>query len=242
LTRNDLPFVDCRFENTALVRPESRVETISQLHPAVRFVGAELGKPGALQYPAVAVRLRGELLAHPLSAGVYVFAAQRWAVGGVQDVERLYFTAIRMDRPQESLSPDDAERLVTTAAVHGKDWLEAGESVDLREGARLANEGCLSNADQAYAAFVSERRAQNDDRADIQERSAETHFRARLETLTAVRDRHAQRDRHRLVRATEGQIAALRRWIEQERRKIGERRKLTERKDEICVGLIQLEE
>jgi superfamily II DNA or RNA helicase len=241
LARNDLPFVDCCFENTALVRPESRIETISQLHPLVRFVGAELGKSGALQYPAVAVRLRGELLPHALPAGVYVFAAQRWAVGGVQDVERLYFTAIRMDRPRESLDPDDAERLVMTAAVHGIDWLGAGEGVDLSEGARLANEGCLSGADEAYSGFVSERRAQNDDRADIQKRSAETHFQARLETLTAVRDRHAQRERHGLVRATEGQIAALRRWIEQERRKIGARRKLTERKDEICVGLIRLE-
>lgn len=242
LTRNDLPFVDCRFENTALVRPGSRIETISQLHPVVRFVGSELGKPGALQYPAVAVRLRCEVLPRPLPVGVYVFAAQRWTVGGVQDVERLYFTAIRMDRPQEVLSPEDAERLVTTAAAHGKDWLGASDSVDLLEAARLANQVCLAQADQAYAAFVSERRAQNDDRADIQERSADAHFRARLETLTEVRDRHARHGRHGLARATEGQIAALQRWIERERRRIADRRRLTERKDEICVGLIQLEE
>jgi hypothetical protein len=44
-----------------------------------------------------------------------------------------------------------------------------------------------------------------------------------------------------LVRATEGQIQALRRWIEHERRTIADRRRLTERKDEICVGLIKVE-
>jgi hypothetical protein len=241
LTRNDLTFVDCRFENTALLRSESRIETISQLHPIVRFVGAKLGEPGALQYPAVAVRLRRELLPAPLPPATYVFAAQRWAVGGVQDVERLYFTAVRTDSREERLSPEDVERLVTTAAAHGTDWLGAVEHVDLAEAGRLANEVCLAEADEAYAAFVSERRAQNDDRADIQVRSAETHFGARLETLTAVRDRHARLGRHGLVRATEGQIESLRRWIDQEKRKIAERRRLTERKDEICVGLIQVE-
>jgi hypothetical protein len=241
LTRNDLTFVDSRFENTALLRPESRIEIISQLHPIVRFVGAKLSEPGALQYPAVAVRVRHEVLAIPLPMGTYVFAAQCWAVRGVQDVERLCCTAVRMERPQEQPSPDDAERLVTLAAAHGKDWLGAVESVDLQEAARLANEVCLAEADEAYKVFVSERRAQNDDRADIQERSADAHFQARFETLTAVRERHARNGRHGLVRATEGQIQALRRWIEHERRTIADRRRLTERKDEICVGLIKVE-
>jgi hypothetical protein len=170
-----------------------------------------------------------------------VFAAQRWAVGGVQDVERLYFSAVLMGSPSDVLSPEDAERLVTTAAVEGKDWLAAVDQVDSGEAARIANEVCLSAADEAYAAFVRDRRAQNDDRADIQERSARAHFAARLETLTAVRERHLQLGRRGLVRATEGQIEALRRWIDHESRRISERRRITERKDEICVGLIRVE-
>jgi hypothetical protein len=241
LARNDLTSVDCRFENTALLRSDSRIETIGQLHPIVRFIGAKLNEPGALLYPAVAVRLRREVLPSQLPPAIYVFAAQRWAVGGVQDVERLYFTVVQLEPENRRLSPDDAERLVTTAAAHGKDWLSAGEHVDLAKAARLANDVCLAEADEAHAVFVSERRAQNDDRADIQEHSAEAHFRGRLETLTEVRDRHARFGRQGLVRATQGQIEALRRWIEHERRKIAERRRLTQRKDEICVGLIQVE-
>src|SRR5262249_27526319 len=83
LARNDLSFVDCRFENTALLRPDIRIETISQLHPVVRFVGARLGEPGVLQYPAVAITLSRDVLPQPLPPATYVFAAQRWAVGGV---------------------------------------------------------------------------------------------------------------------------------------------------------------
>src|SRR5262249_32966860 len=139
------------------------------------------------------------------------------------------------------LSPDNAERLVTMAAVQGQDWFSVGETVNLREAARLGNDVCLAAADQAYADFVGERRAYNDDRADIQERSAAAAFATRLGTLTDVRDRHVRLGRQGLVRATEGQIQALRRWIEQERRRISDRRQLTERKDEICVGLIQVE-
>src|SRR5262249_34820729 len=136
LSRNDLTAIDCRFENTALLRSDSRIETISQLHPVVRFIGAKLNEPGALLYPAVAVSLRRDLLPSALPPAIYVFAAQRWAVGGVQDVERLYFSAVQLGSEEQRLSPDDAERLVTTAAAHGKDWLSPVEHVDLAEAAR----------------------------------------------------------------------------------------------------------
>jgi superfamily II DNA or RNA helicase len=241
LTRNDLQSVECRFENTAVVRRDSRVEIISQLHPLVRFVGERLGEPGALQYPAVAVRVRQEVLPRRLPAGTYVFGVQRWSVTGLQSIERLYCTAIRFGPDPDRLDPDDAERLVTTAAAEGKDWLAAPASVDLDEAARLANEECLAEADRAYAEFVRDRRNQNEDRADIQERAADAHFRSRLESLTAVRDRHQRLGRLGLVRATEGQIAALRRWAEREKQKISEGRRLSDRKDEVCVGLICVE-
>jgi hypothetical protein len=236
-----LQWVECRFENTAIVRRDSRLETLSQLHPIVRFIGEERSKPGALQYPAVAVRVRSEALPSPLPGGVYVFGVERWSVGGLQDVERLHFTALRMSPNMVKLEADEAERLVTSAAAHGKDWLGALEKIDPAEAARLANEECLADSDKAFAEFVEGRRAQNEDRADIQERSADVHFRSRLESLSAVRERHKRLGRHGLVRAMEGQIEALRRSNDRKKQGIAERRRVTERKDEVCVGLILVE-
>jgi superfamily II DNA or RNA helicase len=232
--------VNVRFENTVLTNQERGVETINQLHPIVRFVGERIADAGALRPPAVAVRLSKDAL-EDLPSGVYVFAVQRWMVRGVQDIERLYYTAVRIDGDDKLLGPEVAERAVTTAANQGVDWLSVQDRVDLSRAARLANEVCLAEADKEYDVFVRELRAQNDDRADIQGRSADAHFRARRETLTNVRDRHIRLGRHGLARATEAQIEALKRWVERERERIAERRRLTQRKDEICVGLILME-
>jgi hypothetical protein len=193
-----------------------------------------------LRPPAVAIRLPGNLI-EGLSSGVYVFAVQRWTVRGVQDIERLYYTAVALDGGRKSISAEMAERLVTIAANQGTDWLGAADRVDFATAAHLSNEICLAEADKEYDSFVQALQAQNDDRADIQERSAEAHFRARRDTLTNVRDRHIRAGRHGLARATEAQIEALKRWVERERARITERRRMTQRKDEICVGLILLE-
>jgi superfamily II DNA or RNA helicase len=237
LTWND---ANVRFENTVLINKEHGLEIINQLHPIVRFVGERLTDSGALRPPAVAIRLPGNLI-EGLSSGVYVFAVQRWTVRGVQDIERLYYTAVALDGGRKSISAEMAERLVTIAANQGTDWLGAADRVDFATAAHLSNEICLAEADKEYDSFVQALQAQNDDRADIQERSAEAHFRARRDTLTNVRDRHIRAGRHGLARATEAQIEALKRWVERERARITERRRMTQRKDEICVGLILLE-
>lgn len=237
LTWND---ANVRFENTVLINKERGVEIVNQLHPIVRFVGERLNDSGALRPPAVAIRLPRNLF-EDLPPGVYVFAVQRWTVRGVQDIERLYYTAVQLEGNAEPISPDLAERLVTIAANQGTDWLSASDRVDFAAAAHLANEVCLAESDREYDSFVQELQAQNDDRADIQQRSAEAHFHARSETLTNVRDRHVQAGRQGLARATEAQIEALKRWVERERARVAERRRMTQRKDEICVGLITLE-
>lgn len=241
LARTDLASCDVRFDNTVVQRRERGVETVSQLHPLVRFVGDKLSEPGALRPPAVAVRLAQSAVPHGLPCGVYVFAVQRWSVGGVQDTERLYYEAVRIGRNDSLLEAETAERLIGAATLRGQDWLSAADNVDFAEAARLANDVCLAEADQEYKAFVEERRAQNDDRADIQDRAAESHFRARRETLINVRDRHLVAGRHGLARATEGQIEALERWVDRERKRIAEKRRLTHSKEDVCVGLILVE-
>jgi hypothetical protein len=241
LARTDVGLSDIRFENTVLARRERGLETVSQLHPLVRFVGEKLSEPGALRPPAVAVRMTQKATGDRLASGAYVFAIQRWAVGGVLDIERLYYAAVQIGNDSGLLSEEESERLVSGAVLSAKDWLSAADTVDFTKAARLANETCLAAADSAYKAFVHEHRAQNDDRADIQERAAEAHFRNRHETLTNVRDRHRQAGRLGLARATEGQIEALKRWVSRERERIAERRRLTEHKEDVCVGVILLE-
>ena len=60
--------------------------------------------------------------------------------------------------------------------------------------------------------------------------------------LEQVRQRHISRGRDTLVKATEGRMQALKARVERRRLQIEDGRRLEHRKDEICVGLLRLEE
>lgn len=241
LTMNEPRSTLCRFDNTVLASKDPRVETINQLHPLIRFIGERLREPGACRYPAIAVRLDRSACGEAFRPGMYVFGAQLWSISGLQDIEHLFFSAALDGENVIQLSDADAEKLVMSAAKSGRTWLAARTTLDLDHVRDIANDVCLAHADRAYDVRVAEVQAQNEDRADIQERSITRHYESRRFVLTSVRDRHVAHGRMPLARATEAQLASLGRQYERERIRINSGRNLTKRKLEACVGVICVE-
>jgi hypothetical protein len=198
-----------------------------------------LGELPEYRHPAVAVELSAEGAPSSIAAGTYVFSVQRWQVRGLQDLEKLHFAAVQMGAAGSLLDPDRAEELVLAAASRGTEWPGAHD-LDLTLVVRAVNEACLGRSDDAYDLWIAEITDQNEDRADIQERTLESHLRNQLAKLETVRDRHRRHSRSSLVSATEGRMGALRNRVEQRKLEIGARRQLQHRKDEIAVGLIRV--
>lgn len=232
--------VACRFENSAVSASRRRVELISQFHPLVRFVSSRIRELESSPHPAVAVALGTEDCPADLRPGVYVFAIQRWSIGGLQDREKLYITARLLAEPERSLPAELAEQLVVAAAARGKDWLGAPEHVELERAEEIANETCLLEGDRAFDSYVEEIRAENEDRAGIQIRALDKHFTNQMTSLDEIRDRHVGRGRMALAKATEGRMRALEGRVEKRRYELERRRQTTHRKDEISVGLIKV--
>lgn len=229
--------VRCRFENKVGAVVQGREEVISQFHPLVRFVSKGIREREEAYYPAVSLSL-SRLIAQRLDLGDYVFSVQRWSVMGLQEREVIHFTAAEVGSGR-SLDTEDAEYLVTTAAMKGTDWLEARYTVELSRAAELTNQ-CLLNAEKQYDAYVKQLVNENNDRADLQERTLERHLANQLEKLEAVKNGHLEHGRDSLVKATEARIAALRERVKRKLSAINERRELRNRKDDVCVGIIRV--
>lgn len=240
LTRNDARALRCRFENTVAPPLRRQEEIISQFHPLVRFVASRVEEAEEARRPAVSSAVVRSELPRALPAGVYGFSVQRWQVSGVRDVERLHYAALRLDAPDGLLADDDAEQLVTTAAVAGKDWLAAGSALDLERAAALVSEHCTGGSDSAFQAFRDELEAENQDRADVQERNLERHHETQRVKLEGVLEGHRRHGRTGLVRATEGRIRALEERVKRRRLEIRERRNLRYGNEDICVGVVQV--
>lgn len=232
--------VRCRFDNRLIGPLHPYEEVISQFHPLVRMVSHRITESDEQLTPAVALILDRAEVAAIVRPGTYVLAAVLWSFQGLQDTEKLAYAAAPLDRPVEQLAPDAAERLAAAAVAHGMEWLEARNVIDLDRAYDVANEYLFGKLDAEYETFVSELRAKNEDRADLQLRSLEQHFQRQMRMLEETLEKHRAARRDGLVKATEGRIRALQARVEQQRLRIESRREVRSNNREIAIAVIQV--
>ena len=240
LVRNTVSKVRCRFENTAVPDRQGREEVISQFHPLVRFVAAGLEAPEEQCRPAVAVRLTAQDLDLDLAPGRYAFSVQRWSVQGLRDMERLYYAAAPVGAGSDTLEPRVAERLIIAGAGRGNAWPSAHGAVELDEVVTTVEESCIVPSEKAFDRYVDDLHKENADRAEVQERMLEDHYRTQRARIEEVLRKYLERGQTRLVPATEGRLRALEARTNRRRKEIGDRRELKYSHQVICVGIIDV--
>jgi hypothetical protein len=238
LASPDTTPVRCIFENKMASSDLRRAEVVSQVHPLTRFVGATLAQKSSGFAPPIAVRLQSTDVPAGVGPGTYVFLMQRWSIGGVQEKELLFSACVRLGARNERLSDSQAEQLLLMAANRGSDWLEAAAHVDLSAASDALENVCIPYAETRFAAFVRQLADENSDRANLQRQSVERHYARQLEIRSRILENHRRNQRARLVAAIEGQIKKLESITQLRLRRIDEGTTPTQRRDEICVGLI----
>lgn len=239
LTSTSSGSIRCLFENRITGTTSRTHEVISQFHPLVRLVSAQIKENDEQITPAVAIALGPELVGPRIQAGTYVLAAGLWSFTALQNSDKLAYAAVPFDGSR-LLDPELAETLAVTALADGKDWLEARNVVDLNRAYEVANEALFSYLDDEYAKFDREMRARNDDRADIQLRTLDQHLHSQTERLQRTLQGHRAERRESLAKATEGRVRALKARVEQERLRIESRREVRSQSKEIAIAIIRV--
>ena len=232
--------IRCRFENRIASTTSRSEEVISQFHPLVRMVSDRIAKGDEQLTPAVALNLSHAAVESLRRPGIYVMAAMLWSFRGLQDTEKLAYAAASLDRGEDVLEPEDAERLAVAAMAKGEDWLEARNVVDLERAHQIANDILFGSLDEEYEAFAGKLKAKNEDRADIQLRTLDQHLRQQTRKLREILEKHRASGRDSLAKATEGRIRALKNRVEQQRMRIEGRRAVSSEPREIAIAIIRV--
>lgn len=249
LSGHDNRPITCRFDNSVANNNGLHVETINHFHPIVRFVSAKLEESEETQYPAAAVEVEHRHLGGDLSLppGTYVYTLQRWSIKGLRDQEKLDYLTVHIDTPNEVLTDEQSERLIMTAATHGRDWLQASNQTDLDQVMGIVYNICQPEQYERYKQYILDIGNRNQDLADIQEKTLEKHLERQRESLERSRDEHLRignmtgdTRRLNLAKAQEARLQMLADNVERKRLEIGERRNIQADTMNISVGLIHL--
>lgn len=162
------------FENK-LGKSPAGVEKVTQDHPLVRFVADKLKSAGTGPgyFPVSAIELISNTTTNK-PPGIYVYSVMRWSVSGSRDIERLEYLVKGLDN-SVLIEGDDAELMVNTAALEGRDWLGVAMYVDSTQAANL-QDVCRTELEERFHAFFAAHQREDADRIRLMVRSLEHHL------------------------------------------------------------------
>jgi len=254
LDRGRFDKVRCNFNNKLGQVKTDRIENITQFHPLIRFVGAEIKNSNLPYYLAIPVSIELKNARVPeIQSGIYVFQVEKWSVSGVREIEKLNVTITLSNKSEELLPDDISEKLFILAAKYGNDWISAAHEIDLQCVSEVA-ERCIEFARENYDKYISQLKLENNDRADIQQNTLRKHLENQREKTGQIIEKHRDaisiarysgdtkkiRDRENFIKAAEAKLKFLEHKIESECSKIEQKRELGCSRGEICLGLIKV--
>jgi SNF2 family DNA or RNA helicase len=227
--------VSCLFKNK--VEPHKKnIEQINQFHPLIRFVSRQITDKNIKFHSPISVQIDGDKV-KGVKQGVYAFWAKLWSFRGVRHFERL--CCVVKQTSGSSLSDDAAEKLVSSASRYGEDWHSPEDeiSIDIIENNITQ---CLNRAEKMYDDTIKDIEAENNDRADIQEKSLKQHVDKQMLKLHTILAKHEAYGRINLMKATMGRIENLSKRMDLKLNDINSKRLLTRLSKDICMGIVKV--
>ena len=230
--------VVCRFANKVRSHRQ-REELISQFHPFIRFISAELTERNEAFYPLVAVCLRQKRL-HGIKPGFYAFSAKRWTFNGLRIEEQVHSRAVLIGSNSPLLDTDRSWELVNLARLEGQDWLSAANELDV-DAIEAAFDVCDMRLDEDYRITRDDRINENADRVNFQIQSAERHSQRLLATRRALLERYRREGNTRLIPLTEGHIRSIENKFQVQIEKFKQKAEMTSHSADVAYGVIRVD-
>jgi len=221
---------------------DKKHEIINQVHPLIRFINDEMPKKKHFFHPAVNLQLSRSKLSDKFNPGIYVFSIQKWSFQGVQDIEKLFYSAALMVSAPILLSPEESEILISTVAMAGQDWYEARSIQDWPALYDILNSYCFERAEAEFQKESNRIRNKNDDMADVQLRTLELHHENQKNKLLKEIQHLREAGNDFQVRMREPRIAKLKEKIDVQKASIHKKKSLVmPQPKDICVGVIKVD-
>lgn len=137
------------------------------------------------------------------------------------------------------IDADEAERLVTNAAMRGQQWLSASGELD-GDGVRSGFEAVVDAIDERYVAYTGNAARENRDRVAFQKHQVDQQEARDIARIQELISRLRSQRKMRTIRANEGRIVKARERAAERRARLEKRTELSHDSSLICAGVIRV--
>ena len=213
------------------------IELLDPTHPLIQSIRHSHDNDAQI-HPITAIRCEQSDV--EVAPGHYVYVIHRWLFQGLRAESRLAYKVAQYS-DGKLLSDEQSERLVYRAARRGKAKPNAANLLeDLDQVLALycdCDDALEASFDQASAEFAAE----NDNRCDVQQRSAESYADRRRQQLEDRLQTFQQSGKLRMVPATEGQLRKVNQDLEIKQKLVSDRRNTELNVTQLAAGIIFVE-
>jgi superfamily II DNA or RNA helicase len=231
--------VDCFFDPKIAGTMGKRNELIDATHPLILWIRHRYETAAQKLHPVSATRINHQMVGLP--PGLYVYAAHRWTFSGLKTESQIAYKVARFN-DGDLLSDQTSEALLTVIMQQGYPKSNAQNFVDDIDRVQSLHQQCEEALEESFDKAVEEFEVENQNRCDVQERSARSFAERKQTELRERIQRFRETGKTQILPATEGQLNKVNRELEVTLKSIQEKREgITFEQVQLASGVIFVE-
>jgi SNF2 family DNA or RNA helicase len=231
--------VTCFFDPKIAGSMGKRNELLDATHPLILWIRNRYETAAQKLHPISATQVNQQTVGLP--PGLYVYTAHRWTFLGLKTESQIAYKVARC-RDGDLLSDPVSEAVVTAIMQHGQPKANAQNFIDNIDHVLALRQRCEEALESSFGKALEEFDIDNENRCDIQERSARSFAERKQDELQERLQRFRAAGKTQIIPATEGQLKKVNRELEVKLKTIEDKREgVTFEQVELASGVIFVE-
>ena len=231
--------VNCFFDPKIAGTMGKRNELLDATHPLILWIRHRYETAAQKLYPVSATRIDHQTVGLP--PGLYVYAAHRWTFTGLKTESQIAYKVARFS-DGDLLSDQVSEAVLTAIMQQGHPKSNAQNFIDDIDRILALHQQCEDALEDSFGKALEEFDVENQNRCDVQERSARSFAERKQSELRERIQRFKDAGKIQIIPAMEGQLRKVTRELEVKLKSIqGKRESSTFEQVQLASGIIFIE-
>ena len=231
--------VNCFFDPKIAGTMGKRNELLDATHPLILWIRHRYETAAQKLHPVSATRIDHQTVGLP--PGLYVYAAHRWTFTGLKTESQIAYKVARFS-DGDLLSDQVSEAVLTAIMQQGHPKSNAQNFIDDIDRILALHQQCEDALEDSFGKALEEFDVENQNRCDVQERSARSFAERKQSELRERIQRFKDAGKIQIIPAMEGQLRKVTRELEVKLKSIQEKRESsTFEQVQLASGIIFIE-
>lgn len=234
--------VPCFFDPKNTKAMGKNYELIDSTHPLIQWIKHKYTKDNLINsFYSISASILSikEIHKKDIKQGIYFYVIQNWKLEGLRKEIRLAYKVMSLEGI--FLSDDDAEYLINKTATYGRGKYNIPNVINLEKIIEIY-EQCEEELQIDFANLEEEFQAENEDRCNVQEKSAKSYADGKRIFLKNRIEQFLHEGKKTIIPAEEGKLKKVQQELDFTLKNIDLKRQVTASNPTLATGLIFIED